>query len=110
MELICNRCKATFDSALARGYCDSCVEHFRDVRKGVNRKQNPAPGICADGKFTDEACPSSFEDGVSGRQVCGLCGSDELEPGYGLGTGYGMGSYTFCCGCNTFLDFREDVE
>lgn len=107
--LLCRRCERSFDAATARGYCDECVSKFREERTAIHRRQRPAPGVFADGKFApDWQCPQSFSDGD--RQVCGLCGSDELEQGYGLGSGYGMGSYTFCLGCNTFLDFHEDSE
>lgn len=58
----------------------------------------------------DQTAPFAITDPVANRQVCGCCGSDELEPGYGLGTGYGMGSYAFCLGCSRFLDFHEDSE
>lgn len=111
MELTCIRCKATFDAASVRGYCDDCVEHFREQKEGIAQRQRPAPNMFLDGKFAHD-CPCSVQDETGGtdRQVCGLCGSDEMEPGYGLGSGYGIGSYNFCFGCNTFLDFREDRE
>lgn len=110
MNLQCIRCNATFDADRYRGYCDDCIAHFQEVRKGVHRKQRPAPGVWADGKFTAEPCPVSVFDPVSECNVCGLCGSDRIESGYGLGGGYGMGSYNFCFDCNNFLDFCEDME
>ena len=109
MNLICNRCEVSFEGPAPIGYCPDCITHFHEVQRNVNRKQLPAPGVCADGKFTDDPGPCSFED-RSGRAVCGMCGSDELSPGYGLGTGRGIGSYTFCKGCNTFRDFVEDAD
>lgn len=42
------------------------------------------------------------------RNVCGLCGSAEIEPGYGLAGGGGCGSYNFCRGCYRVLDKSED--
>lgn len=110
MNLICIRCDAAFENSITRGYCDACLQHFADVRDGIHASQRPAPGVCADGKFADEKeCPQSVFDPVSNKNVCGLCGSDEIEMGYGLGTGFGMGSYNFCHACNHFLDFSEDT-
>lgn len=103
----CQRCRRDFESERPLGYCAACVLAYREQKRRINRAQNPAPGLCLDGRFVEpRECPRSFDH--AGRQLCGLCGGDELEPGYGLGSGYGMGCYTFCCGCNTFLDFSED--
>lgn len=111
MNLECIKCAASFAAAEFVGYCPSCVEQFRAAREAIRRKQRPAPGVCADGQFDDpENGPRTVQDPVSAREVCGLCGSDELEPGYGLGSGYGIGVYTFCCGCNTFLNFSPDGD
>jgi hypothetical protein len=110
MELSCIRCDKVFDSGAARGYCAECIAAFDATRAAIHKRQRPAPGVYADGKFADpKECPQSVQDPVMKRQVCGVCGSDELEPGYGIAGGYGMGSYTFCCGCNRFLDFFEDT-
>jgi hypothetical protein len=110
MELNCIRCKQAFDSGVARGYCDACVEHFKNLRKGIRAKQNPRPDVFADGQFAQpKECPESVLDPArDDLTVCGLCGSEELESGYGLGSGYGMGSYNWCHGCHSFLDFSED--
>ena len=108
----CIRCQQEFDCNIHRGYCDDCVSAFRLTKEGVCEKQRPAPNVFADGKFADEnaTCPVSVNDPVSGNRVCGLCGSADLEPGYGLGSGFGIGCYMFCCGCDSFLDFCEDKE
>lgn len=103
MKLVCIECDESFESAIARGYCDGCVDRFREQRKHVHQRQHPAPNVLADGKFA-KGSPQSVEDPINGKQICGLCGSDELDPGYGLG------SYTFCMGCNNFLDFHEDLS
>lgn len=112
MKLVCIRCNATFEPAVRRGYCDECVGWYQLGRTLVHMKQRPEPGVIADGKFLDgqRDCPCSVHDPVSDQLVCGLCGSDELEPGYGIGSGYGCGTYTFCFGCNSFLDFHEDAD
>lgn len=47
-------------------------------------------------------------DQESGMIHCGLCGSIEIEPGYGLAGGGGVGAYNFCHGCNRVLDKSED--
>jgi hypothetical protein len=78
-------------------------------REHVRRIQNPQPGVIACGKFTQGVSPSSVFDPVQAKNVCGLCGSDQIEMGYGLGGGYGMGSYNFCHECGNFLDFCEDT-
>lgn len=110
MNMQCVRCETNFDDATFRGYCDGCKLHFTEVRQKVHARQRPQPGVCADGKFAEpKECPQSVLEPFTGRYVCGLCGSDELEPGYGIGGGYGMGSYNFCGGCNNFLDFSEDA-
>lgn len=108
MEFVCVRCDSPFDAARPRGYCGECVSYFRDVAAGVRARQHPLPGVHCDGKFTDEDCPSSVTDPVTGSPVCGLCGSELLEHGYGLGSGRGIGSYLFCGECYAFLDFSED--
>ena len=111
MELICVRCNQPFDSSVARGYCDDCADFFRGRREVAHRKANPAPGVHAVGQFIDpKECPQTVVDPVGeDRTVCGLCGCDRLEPGYGFAGGYGLGAYTFCLGCNTVLDFSEDT-
>ena len=110
MNLECIGCEETFEADTFRGYCPECLEGFAAQRRHIHERQRPAPNVIADGKFTKGDSPKSCTDPVSGRQVCGLCGSDEIEPGYGLGSGHGMGSYTFCVGCNSFLDFVEDYD
>lgn len=111
MNLSCVRCGQGFESSNARGYCDECKVAFTEIRQGIHRKQRPAPGVCADGKFAaTKDCPETVIDPVLDKSICGLCGSDEIEPGYGLGSGYGIGTYNFCTGCNSFLDFREDND
>lgn len=44
------------------------------------------------------------------RNVCGLCGSAELEPGYGLAGGGEIGAYNFCHGCQRVLDKTPDQQ
>lgn len=111
MILKCEKCQASFDASEFRGYCDACVQLFRDQKKAISDRQNPMPNVCLDGKFIDQKeCPKSFVNPLTEESNCGLCGSDELEPGYGLGAGYGIGVYNFCFGCNTFLDFVEDSD
>lgn len=111
MNLTCERCDAAFEAAKFVGYCDECKAEFSKTRERVHARQRPAPGVIADGKFAEgDDGPRSVTDPVSQRQVCGLCGSADLEPGYGLGSGYGMGAYTFCENCHAFLDFCEDRE
>ncbi len=109
MEFICIRCNSEFDAANPRGYCDACVAHFAEVRSGIHRRQRPAPGVICDGKFSED-CPQTVTDPITQKLLCGLCGSDEVEMGYGLGSGYGMGSYQFQQNCNSFLDFHEETE
>lgn len=89
----------------------SCIIKIGEQRKIVHAKQHPYSHVYADGKFADVAeCPRTVQDPVSGQQVCGLCGSSELDQGYGLGTGYGIGVYQYCLECDHFLDFVEDKE
>lgn len=110
MHLICQRCNSDFESATFLGYCQECREAFKRTREKVHASQRPAPGVIADGQFADpKESPRSVWNPVEEINVCGLCGSSELSPGYGLGSGYGMGSYTFCDDCCNFLDFSEDT-
>ena len=106
----CLRCKHGFEVEVdaVRGYCDSCIEWFGKQREKIHQRQHPSPDMIADGKFATDS-PMTFI-GENDKTRCGLCGSDDIEPGYGIGSGYGMGSYNFCLGCNSFLDFREDAE
>ena len=109
MKYACKKCNAEFDADSWRAYCDDCIKIFKEIRQGVMDRQHPWPGTYLDGKFADpKECPQSFADPGTDKQVCGLCGSDKLDSGYGLGSGYGIGVYTFCNGCNNFLDFSED--
>ena len=111
MQITCQRCDTAFEAPTFCGYCDGCKEHFANVRKKVHARQRPAPHVCADGKFApEEDCPQSLLNPITNGLVCGLCGSNEISPGYGLGTGHGMGSYNFCEDCNSVLDFVEDTE
>ncbi len=111
MNLTCEKCGNGFESPTFIGYCAECQGVIAQQRAAIHERQHPAQGICADGKFCPpEECPRTVTDPVTEKQVCGLCGSDEIEPGYGLGSGHGMGSYNFCFGCNHFLDFHEDLE
>lgn len=108
MNLECDNCGQPFDTDRYRGYCDECVELWLKQRETIHKRQRPSPGVIADGKFANGS-PASFTDPISGRQVCGLCGGD-TDQGYGLGSGYGLGAYTFCVECYAFLDFVEDAE
>lgn len=108
MNLECVNCEQTFEATRFRGYCDTCIEGFGKQREHIHKRQRPGPGIIADGKFAIVS-PQSVYDPVAQANVCGLCGSPEIEMGYGLGSGYGMGSYNFCGECNNFLDFSEDL-
>lgn len=108
MNLVCVRCSQSFHAGMLRGYCPACVKHFREQRKAIAEKQHPSPNVLLDGKFADaKECPKSVSVPEKKREVCGLCGSDSIDPGYGV-TGYGFGSYDYCLGCETFLNFHED--
>jgi hypothetical protein len=109
MTLTCIGCEEEFEAAAFRGYCDECIAGFKTQREHVHQKQNPAPGVHACGKFTQGESPKSVWDPTSERNVCGICGGEEIESGYGLGGGYGCGSYNFCHECYAVLDFSEDT-
>lgn len=107
----CTRCTAPFDFEKLRGYCDSCIQHFNDQSQKICNIQHPGPGLCLDGVFVDsKECPTTIMNESHTGLLCGLCGSDQVESGYGIGSGYGMGCYNFCFECNTFLDFIEDPD
>lgn len=107
----CINCECDFDAERRRGYCDACLAALNERREYIASCQRPAPGVFVDGKFVGKRLrPSSITDPVSGRQLCGLCGSEDVQHGYGLGTGYGCGVYLFCEECYAFMDFSEDAE
>lgn len=111
MNLTCERCEQPFEHSTFRGYCDDCREHFAGVRESVHAKQLSQPGVIACGQFAEQQdCPRTAWDPVSNLNCCGLCGSPNVEAGYGFGGGYGLGSYQFCFDCNNFLDFSEDTD
>lgn len=110
MILKCEHYDGAFEGAAFVGYCPQCVAWFKEDRKIAHAAQNPMPGVHCDGKFVEEdRCPRTVNSSAATRgRVCGLCGSEDLEPGYGFAGGFGLGMYTFCCGCDTVLDFSED--
>lgn len=55
----------------------------------------------------DQAAVTVWDE-EQGRNVCGLCGSKDIEPGYGLAGGGGCGMYNFCKSCFRVLDKTED--
>ena len=110
MEMTCLRCDETFDSGVFRGYCDECVDFYRGVVKEVRERENPAPGVMCHGKFTNEPTPETVFDPIRGKAVCGICGSEDVDPGYGFAAGRGIGAYMFCNDCYAFMDFCEDLS
>lgn len=110
MNLTCQKdgCGKEFDVSTWRLYCPDCVQEFRDVKKHMSAVRNPT-GMhlnvqCAAGVIS----PKTGIEPITGHEVCGLCGSTEVESGYGFAGGYGLGVYTFCLGCNSFLNVVED--
>ena len=107
MELNCERCGEVFDSGLFRGYCDECVEFFDGQIELIHKRSNPSPGVHCVGRFNEGMeHPHTVFSGVA--NVCGCCGSDQIDPGYGYAAG-GLGTYNFCHDCGKFLDFSEDL-
>ena len=109
MILSCYRCLKPFENAICLGYCPECLANFQEAKKRIRNTQQPGPGLFLDGKFCTEEPPHTVTEPTSGKQVCGLCGSDQVNAGYGLGSGYGLGTYNFCEECNSFLDCVEDL-
>jgi hypothetical protein len=109
MNLTCQRCNAAFDGPTYVGYCPECVGWFKGGWKVAHAAANPAPGVHRVGKFQKaDRCPHTVTNPFTEEQVCGLCGGDELDSGYGFAGGFGLGGYTFCGGCYAILDFSED--
>ena len=106
----CIRCGQPFEAYPPRGYCDACKAVFLERRELIHEKQNPAPGVHACGKFTKQEGPRSYYDHDRQVNACGLCGSPELEGGYGFAGGGGCGVYNACMECFAILDFSEDTE
>lgn len=103
--MTCSRCDNEAEPGTL--YCFDCKEQFRGNTQAANERADPAPGVHLTGKLNNGECPKSFFNGVS--NVCGMCGQDELEPGYGFAGNYGLGSYNYCGECMTVLDFSEDT-
>lgn len=115
MILECAKCGDDFEHPTTIGYCEACVEAYQEQRKKRREKQAAVTellGAChVAGKWGDpKETPHSVFCDISQRNVCGLCGSDQLEPGYGFAGGFGLGSYNFCMECNEVQDFSEDCE
>ena len=109
MEMNCQRCDDKFDSGTLLAYCDDCKAWFQEQQQIRKAAQNPQPGMHITGQFLKpDNCPATIHDDVRGGLVCGLCGSDEIDQGYGFAGGYGLGAYNYCCGCESVLDFSED--
>lgn len=64
--------------------------------------------FCGGGKPDPKAV--SVYDPERNANVCGLCGSADLEAGYGLGGGGGIGAYNYCQSCERILDKRLDTS
>lgn len=104
--MICERCEAE-EADPGTLYCYECKEYFRGHREEHHERSNPRPGVHVTGKTNKGECPATFFNGVA--NVCGMCGSDEIEPGYGFAGGFGLGSYNCCMDCYTIMDFSEDT-
>jgi hypothetical protein len=111
MTLTCVRCQGEFEESTFRGYCPGCVEHFRGQADRSRRARHPVPGVHLNIRMLEAGdCPLAAVNPATGQSVCGLCGSDELEPGYGFAGGFGLGVYTCCSDCHAVLDFSPDEE
>lgn len=114
LNLTCARaeCGQAFEVEYWRLYCPACVEFYKERKREIHRAKKPSPGIHLDYSIAQaDDCPKSGVEPITGVQCCGLCGSSDVTSGYGIGTGYGaFGSYTFCHGCNSFLDFVSAVD
>lgn len=111
MILYCINCGNEFVNYRVVGYCSKCLADYDAMRAGVHQRQRPEPGAFADGKFAEPIqCLQTIpiREAAIGGNVCGRCGSDDLNQGYGLGSGYGIGTYIFCGECHEFLDFSPD--
>ena len=110
MNLTCTKCNAEFEHDVFIGWCPECQESHKMDRSTVADKTNPMPGAHAVGKFTNRECPASVHNPFNNENVCCLCGCPDLSMGYGFAGGYGLGSYNYCLGCGSILDFSEDKE
>ena len=72
----------------------------------MNERANDNEIVCGSGQV-DKAAVSVWDEEQK-RNVCALCGSADLVPGYGLAGGGGIGGYNWCNGCEMVLDKSED--
>lgn len=52
--------------------------------------------------------PVTVYDEARNANVCNLCGSADIQGGYGLAGGGGIGVYNYCNGCQRVLDKSFD--
>jgi hypothetical protein len=73
----------------------------------IDRDQSVHCRFCAP-REPDKQAVTVWNEAI-GQNVCGLCGSAEIVPGYGLAGGGGLGAYNFCHHCQRVLDKTEDT-
>lgn len=115
MNLECQNCGESFENAITIGYCPECIADYQAKRQARRDKQQAVTASLGAfhvaGKWGDpKETPRSVFCEISQRNVCGLCGSDQLEGGYGYAGGFGLGGYNFCLDCNEVQDFSEDLS
>lgn len=90
-------------------YCGPCVMAFKDdiagrrarMSRGGNLALTAAPVKPAD-------IPLTLVQTGTGKKLCGLCGSDNVEAVYGHNP-FGCGGYVECNVCRGVLDFVPDT-
>lgn len=78
------------------------------MNDGIPQDEDKPSSCKADRPITKEAVTVWSEE--LGRNICGLCGSTGIVPGYGLAGGGGVGAYNFCDSCLRVLDKTADSE
>jgi len=63
---------------------------------------------CRNSQTASHKIPSTVYDEDRNANVCNLCGSADVEAGYGMAGGGGPGMYNFCNGCQRVLDKSTD--
>lgn len=65
---------------------------------------------CRNSQMPSHKSPVTVYDEARNANVCNLCGSADIEMGYGMAGGGGPGVYNFCNGCQRVLDKSPDSD
>ena len=77
---------------------------------GKRPNSETASNVGPKGANVGDKEPVTVYDETRNANVCNLCGSADVEAGYGMAGGGGPGVYNFCNGCQRVLDKSPDSD